>query len=72
LCTGTHDLGDPALPLVTAKITIGTDAFVWARAFVMPGVHVGDGAVVGACSVVTRDLPSWTVSSGKPNPDYQN
>ena len=66
LCTGTHDLKDPKLPLVTAKITIGRHAFVGARAFIMPGIHVGDGAVVGACSVVTEDAPPWTVSAGNP------
>ncbi len=66
LCTGTHDFNDPRQPLVTAKITIGRNAFVGARAFVMPGVHIGDGAVVGACSVITGDVPSWTVSAGNP------
>jgi putative colanic acid biosynthesis acetyltransferase WcaF len=66
LCTGTHDLNDPKTPLVTAKIIVGTDAFVGARAFIMPGVHIGDGAVVGACSVVTVDVLPWTVSAGNP------
>lgn len=66
LCTGTHDLSDPRLPLVTAKITVGVDAFVGARAFVMPGVCIGDGAVIGACSVVTADVPQWAVSAGNP------
>ena len=66
LCTGTHDFDHPDTPLLTAKITVGADAFVGARAFVMPGIRIGDGAVIGACSVVTRDLPSWTVSAGNP------
>jgi putative colanic acid biosynthesis acetyltransferase WcaF len=66
LCTGTHDLTDPKLPLVTAKITVGTDAFIGARAFVMPGVHIGDGAVVGACSVVTGNVPPKAIVAGSP------
>ena len=52
LCTGTHDFDDPNQPLQTAKITIGADVFLGARTFVLPGVHVGDGAVVGACSLL--------------------
>jgi putative colanic acid biosynthesis acetyltransferase WcaF len=66
LCAGTHDFTDPNLPLVTSKITVGTEAFVGARAFVMPGVHIGDGAVIGACSVVTNSVLPWTVSAGNP------
>ena len=38
LSGGTHDFSQSGMPLVTAKITIGEDAFVGARAFVLPGV----------------------------------
>jgi putative colanic acid biosynthesis acetyltransferase WcaF len=67
LCTGTHDFDHPDTPLLTATITIGAGAFVGARAFVLPGVCIGEGALVGACSVVFRDLPPWTISAGNPN-----
>jgi putative colanic acid biosynthesis acetyltransferase WcaF len=66
LCAGTHDLSDHKLPLVTAKISVGVDAFIGARAFLMPGIRIEEGAVVGACSVVTRDIPRWTISAGNP------
>ena len=66
LCTGTHDLKDPNVPLQVAKITIGEDAFVGARAFIMPGVAVGKRAVVGACAVVTKDVAQDTVVFGNP------
>lgn len=66
LCTGTHDFNDPHLSLVTAKITVGDDAFVGARAFVLPGVHIGDGVIVGACSLVTRSVKPWSVVAGSP------
>lgn len=66
LCTGTHDFEHPNLPLVTAKIKIGEDAYLGARAFVMPGVTVGAGAVIGACSLVTDDMPDWTICFGHP------
>jgi putative colanic acid biosynthesis acetyltransferase WcaF len=66
LCTGTHDLNDPNWPLQVAKISIGADVFVGARAFIMPGITIGERAVVGACSVVTKDVEPRTVVVGNP------
>jgi putative colanic acid biosynthesis acetyltransferase WcaF len=66
LSTGSHDFNHPARPLVTGKITIGEDAFVGARAFVLPGVTIGARSVVGACSVVTRDVPENVIAAGNP------
>lgn len=66
LSTGSHDFNHPARPLVTAKITIGEDAFVGARAFVMPGINIGARSVIGACSVVTRDVPENVMAAGNP------
>lgn len=66
LCTGTHDLNDPHWPLQVAKITIGEDVFIGGRAFILPGVTVGNRAVVGACSLVTRDVEPHTVVAGNP------
>ena len=66
LCTATHDAEAPAMPLRTAPITIGSQAWVCADVFVGPGVTVGDGCVVGARSSVFRDLPSWMICHGSP------
>ncbi len=67
LCTGTHDYTRPDMPLTFAPITIGTQVWVAAGAFVAPGVSIADGVVVGARSVVTRDLDgAWTVYAGNP------
>jgi putative colanic acid biosynthesis acetyltransferase WcaF len=66
LCTGTHLFSSPNRELQTAKITIGTGAFVCARAFVLPGITVGAGAIVGACAVVTRDVAPNTTVAGNP------
>lgn len=66
LSAGTHDYTDLAFPLATARIAIGEDAFIGARAFVMPGISIGAGAVIGACSVVTKDVPGWIVAAGNP------
>jgi len=66
LCSATHQFDLATLPLVTSKITIEEDAFLGARAFIMPGVTVGKGTVIGACSVVTKDVPDWTIAVGNP------
>ena len=66
LCTGTHDLSLPTKPLQTAPIIIGSEAFIGARAFLMPGVTIGAGAIVGACSVVTRAVDPAVVVAGNP------
>ena len=36
------------------------------ESFVMPGVTVGDGAIIGAGSLVTKDIPAWTIATGRP------
>lgn len=66
LCTGTHAFDQPAMNLVTSPIIIGANAFIGARAFIMPGVSVGRRAIVGACSVVTRDVAPGSTVAGTP------
>ncbi|MGJ3241834.1 MAG: WcaF family extracellular polysaccharide biosynthesis acetyltransferase [Opitutales bacterium] len=66
LCTGTHDFEQPGFPLVARPITVGDDAWVAAEAFVHPGVHIADGSVVGARSVVVRNTRPWMVHAGMP------
>jgi putative colanic acid biosynthesis acetyltransferase WcaF len=66
LCTATHDVSDPHMRLVTAPIHIADQAWVCARAFVAPGVTVGQGAIVGAMAVATKDVPAWTIVAGNP------
>jgi len=66
LCAGTHDFSSPDLPLVVGPIELGEDVFVGARAFILPGVRIGNGALVAACAVVTKDVAPWTVVGGNP------
>ena len=66
LCTCSHDFSDPALQLIVKKITIETHAFIGARAMIMPGIKVGKNAVVGAMSVVTKDVSPDQVVAGNP------
>ncbi|TWJ00788.1 putative colanic acid biosynthesis acetyltransferase WcaF [Mucilaginibacter frigoritolerans] len=66
LCTGTHDFTQPARNLVTSPIIIGAYSFISARAFIMPGVTIGEYAIVGACSVVTKNVLPNTTVKGNP------
>jgi putative colanic acid biosynthesis acetyltransferase WcaF len=66
LCSASHDINDPAFPMVWAPITLGRYAWVCARASVCPGVRLGDGAVLALGAVATKDLDAWTVYGGVP------
>ena len=66
LCTGTHDFNDPSLQLITKPITVGKNSFIGARAMILPGVSIGDQAIVGAMSVVSKDVPDHQIVAGNP------
>ena len=66
ICTGTHDHRDPAFGLVVKPVVIGHSAWIALGAVVMPGVTVGDGALLGARAVLTRDAQAWTIHLGSP------
>lgn len=46
--------------------TVGKRCFIGARSLILPGVTIGDGSVVGAGSVVTRDVPPQSIVAGNP------
>ena len=66
LCAGTHDYTRPGFPLITKSICIEDYAWVAAETFVHAGVTIGEGCVIGARSVVTKDMPGWMVCAGHP------
>ncbi len=66
LCTGSHDFDNPELPLITQPIRVGKRAFIGARAFVLPGISIGADAIVGACAVVTKNVPDNAIVAGNP------
>lgn len=47
-------------------VTIGNDVWIGSGAMIMPGVTIGDGCIIGAGSVVTRDIPANTIAVGNP------
>jgi putative colanic acid biosynthesis acetyltransferase WcaF len=66
LCTATHDVRDPHMRLIAKPIFVEDQAWVCARAFIGPGVTLGQGAVAGACAVVMKDVPAWQIVAGNP------
>ena len=66
LCTGGHNYARPSFDLVTGPITIEQQAWVGAKAVLLPGVTVGAGAVVAAGAVVTKDVPAGMIAGGNP------
>ena len=48
------------------KIIIGNDVWIGYEAVIMAGVHIGDGAIIGARAVVTKDVPPYTIVGGTP------
>lgn len=66
LCTASHDISSSIMELSYRPITIGNNAWVAGWAIVLPGVTIGEGAVVAAGSVVTKDVAPWAVVGGNP------
>jgi acetyltransferase-like isoleucine patch superfamily enzyme len=64
--TAAHDLEDPSFGAPTAPVRLSSRCWLGARAMVLPGVTVGEGAVVAAGAVVTRDVEPYTVVAGVP------
>lgn len=53
------------LPLKGDTI-IGNDVWIGQNVTILPGVHIGDGAIIGASSLVTRHVPPYTIAAGNP------
>ncbi len=45
---------------------VGNDVWIGRDAIIMPGVRIGDGAIIGAAAVVTKDVPAYAVAAGNP------
>lgn len=66
LVTGTHDYSKFEFPLITMPISIGDFAWIATEAFIHPGINIGRGCLIGARSVVTKDMPEWMICVGHP------
>jgi len=48
------------------EVVIGNDVWIGGNSVICPGVHIGNGCVIGAGSVVTKDIPDNTIAAGNP------
>lgn len=62
------DMDAPKLSDLSLKgdTVIGNDVWICQNATILPGVHIGDGAIIGANSVVTKDVEPYTIVAGNP------
>jgi maltose O-acetyltransferase len=72
IMTNAHAFEDPTIPinqqgaLPKRPIRIGNDVWIGTRVVILPGVTIGDGSVIGANSVVTRDIAPYSIVVGSP------
>lgn len=48
------------------SVTIGDNVWIGGNSVIVPGVHIGSNTVIGAGSVVTKDIPDWVIAAGNP------
>ncbi len=61
-----HDLSDPSFKATEEPVTIGDYCFIGPRVIILPGVNIGNGAIVAAGAVVTKDVPGGLMVGGVP------
>ena len=71
ILTHTHNIDRTDIPMGdqgsrVSKVTIGNDVWIGMRTIIMPGVKIGNGAVIGAGAVVTKDVPDYAIVGGVP------
>ena len=70
--TGGHNFDRTDIPMMdqgftdVKPVTIGNDVWLGRRVIIMPGVTIGNGCVIGAGAVVTKDIPDYSVAVGVP------
>lgn len=72
IMTNSHNFERIDIPMniqgsaVPKRVVIGNDVWIGTRVIILPGVEIGDGAIIGAGAVVTKNIPSMAVVGGCP------
>jgi len=61
-----HDVNDPNHRVVPGRVIIDDHVWIASRVTILPGVHIGRGAVVASGAVVTKDVPPMAIVGGVP------
>ncbi len=61
-----HDYSSLDLLDISAPVVVGKNAWVGGKTVILPGVTIGEGAVIGAGSVVSKDIPAYCIAVGNP------
>lgn len=70
--TRNHETSDISRPMrgqgfeEERPVFIGNDVWIGGNVTILPGVKIGNHCIIGACSVVTKDIPDWAVAAGNP------
>ncbi len=48
------------------KVIIGNDVWIGTRAIILPGITIGNGAIIGAGAIITKDIPDYAIAAGNP------
>jgi maltose O-acetyltransferase len=72
ILSGSHNFDRTDIPMrcqgapSRRPVRIGDDVWIGTRAIILPGVKVGDHVIIGAGSIVTKDIPDWAIAAGNP------
>lgn len=64
--TSQHDISDPSFKAIEEKVVIGDYVFIGPRAIILPGVNIGNGAIIAAGAIVTNDVEPFSIVAGVP------
>jgi maltose O-acetyltransferase len=70
--SGSHRFDDVSIPMRLqgyikyCEIEIGDDVWIGTRAIIMPAIKIGKGAIIGAGSIITKDVPDYAIVAGNP------
>lgn len=72
ILSGGHNFSDLTIPMINQgssqrkPVKIGDDVWIGTRTIILPGIQIGSHSIVGAGSVVTKDVPDWAIVGGNP------
>ncbi len=64
--TAEHDIQSPDFVMTEGAVVVGDRAWICHRSILLPGITIGEGSVVASGSVVTKDIPAFSVAAGIP------